>query len=114
MAGAIQVYFDGGCPVCSREIGWYRSRPGADGFIWVDVNGGDADLGPGLTRQAALARMHVRQPDGALLSGAAAFGAMWRHMPGFRWLGLVLAVPPFGALAEVAYRLFLVARRVWR
>lgn len=113
MREPLQVYYDGGCPVCSREIAFYRARPGADGFVWVDVSGG-AELGPGLRQEAAMARMHVRLPDGTLLSGAAAFAEMWRRMPGFKWLGWLLAMPPFGALAELSYRGFLMARKLWR
>lgn len=115
MSGQVQVYYDGGCPVCSREIAFYQARPGTDGFKWVNVNSADpTDLGTGLTREMALARMHVRQPDGTLLSGAAAFAVMWRQMPGFKPLGRLLAVPPFGAAAELLYRCFLIARRLWR
>jgi predicted DCC family thiol-disulfide oxidoreductase YuxK len=110
----LQVYYDGGCPVCTREFAFYRSRPGAERFEWIDVTHSDADLGPGLTLQAALARMHVRAASGTLLSGAKAFAAMWRMMPGFKWLGWMLGTPPLGTLAEWAYRGFLVARRRWR
>lgn len=110
----LHVYYDGGCPVCSREIALYRSRPGAERFEWVDVSAPGAQLGSGLTPRAALARMHVRTRDGALLQGAAAFAAMWRLMPGFRWLGRLVATPPLGVLAEAGYRLFLLVRRLWR
>ena len=114
MPTPIQVFYDGGCPVCSREIGYYRARPGAEGFEWVDVNGPAPELGLGLSREAALARMHVRLADGTLVSGAAAFAAMWRRMPGFRTLGVLLAIPPFGALTELGYRGFLRIRKLWR
>ena len=113
--GPIQVFYDGGCPVCSREIAFYRARPGADGFAWVDASQvPEAELGSGLSRDAALARMHVRLADGRLLTGAAAFAQMWRRMPGLGWLGRLLAVPPLGACAELAYRLFLRLRPIWR
>jgi predicted DCC family thiol-disulfide oxidoreductase YuxK len=110
----MQVFYDGGCPVCSREIAFYRARPGADGFEWVDVHRAEEPLGPGLSREAAIARLHVRLADGTLLSGAAAFAAMWRNMPGLRWLGRWLQVPPFDSLAELGYRIFLRVRRAWR
>jgi predicted DCC family thiol-disulfide oxidoreductase YuxK len=111
----VRVFYDGGCPVCSREIAFYKARPGADGFEWVDVVNSPAQaLGPGLSREQALSRMHVRLADGTLLSGAAAFAAMWRHMPGFRLLGALLSLPPFAALAEIGYRVFLRVRKVWR
>ena len=62
------VYFDGGCPVCSREVAMYRRQPGADGLQWVDVaRCGPADLGEGLTREAAMARLHLRSADGSLV-----------------------------------------------
>jgi predicted DCC family thiol-disulfide oxidoreductase YuxK len=74
----------------------------------------EAALGPGLSRNEALARMHVRRADGTIVSGAAAFAEIWRGMPGLLWLGLLLAVPPVGAAAELGYRLFLRARKLWR
>jgi predicted DCC family thiol-disulfide oxidoreductase YuxK len=109
------VFYDGGCPVCSREVQFYRNREGADFFAWVDVARADeALLGPGLSRDEALARMHVRRADGTIVSGAAAFAEIWRGMPGLRWLGMLLGVPPFGVLAELGYQLFLRARKLWR
>jgi hypothetical protein len=39
---------------------------------------------------------------------------MWRQMPGFRALGVLLAIPPFGTLAELGYRGFLMIRKLWR
>jgi predicted DCC family thiol-disulfide oxidoreductase YuxK len=109
------VYYDGGCPVCSREIKIYRARPGQDSFAWVDVTqADDAALGPGLSRSAAMARMHVRRADGIVVSGAAAFAEIWRGMPGLKWLGTLLGIPPFGALAECGYLIFLRVRKLWR
>jgi predicted DCC family thiol-disulfide oxidoreductase YuxK len=109
------VYYDGGCPVCSREIKFYRGRTGGDTCAWVDVTQvEDSALGPCLSRADALARIHVRRADGKLLSGAAAFAEIWRGMPGLRWLGRLLAIPPFGVQGEIAYRLFLRLRRLWR
>ena len=115
MAKPVQFYYYGGCPICAREIAFYQARPGGDTVIWVDVTAAAArELGPDLTRAAALARMHVRRPDGTLVSGAAAFAELWRTMPGFKWLGRLLSVPPFGAIAEIGYRGFLLIRKTWR
>jgi len=115
MTGRPTVYYDGGCPVCSREIDFYQRRPGGKALDWVDITKADeATLGPGLSRKSALARIHVRRADGKLVDGAAAFAEIWRGMPGLRWLGRLLAVPPFGALAERGYALFLRVRPLWR
>jgi predicted DCC family thiol-disulfide oxidoreductase YuxK len=115
MAERPTVYYDGGCPVCSREIKFYQSRPGGEALDWVDVMQAEAAaLGHGLSREAAFARIHVRRADGVLVSGAAAFAEIWRGMPGMRWLGMLIGVPPFGALAEFGYLLFLRLRKLWR
>lgn len=65
---------------------------------------------PDLDRAAALARFHVRRPDGTLVSGAAGFAALWRALPGFALLGRLASVPPVTTLGELAYRLFLPLR----
>ncbi|MBS0558803.1 MAG: DUF393 domain-containing protein [Proteobacteria bacterium] len=114
-ASAAAVYYDGACPVCAREIAQYRRAQGAASIDFVDVSACAPDaLGPGLSRDAALARMHVRTEDGRLVSGAAAFAALWRALPGFAWLARLAALPGALAAMEAGYRLFLRLRRLWR
>ncbi len=109
------VYFDGDCPVCSREIAMYRRQPGAEGLNWVDVATCAAPkLGPDLQREAAMARLHVRRADGRLVSGARAFTEMWRAMPRWAWLGRLMGSGPGLLLLEAGYRAFLLLRRSWR
>jgi demethoxyubiquinone hydroxylase (CLK1/Coq7/Cat5 family)/predicted DCC family thiol-disulfide oxidoreductase YuxK len=109
------VYFDGACPVCRREIAHYQRREGAEAIAWVDVTSADAAaLGPGLSRDAALARLHVRGPDGTLVSGAAAFAALWTRLPDYAWLGAIASVRPVQVLVEAGYRALLGVRRAWR
>ncbi|MFN6999121.1 MAG: thiol-disulfide oxidoreductase DCC family protein [Elioraea tepidiphila] len=108
------AYYDGACRVCAREVAFWRGRPGGEAIAWVDVARPDAAPGPGLTRDAALARMHVRLPDGRLVAGARAFAVIWGAMPGFRWLGRLIGWPLVAPLAEAAYRGFLAVRRLWR
>mgnify|MGYP006205861065 CR=1 FL=1 len=65
---ALTVYYDGACPVCSREIAHYQRQPGAQACQWVDAASCPPEaLGPGLQRVQALGRFHVRLPDGRLL-----------------------------------------------
>lgn len=105
----LTVYFDGSCPLCRREIAMYRRLPEATAIAWVDVSAGQ-DLGGALSCAAAMARFHVRDPQGRLFSGAAAFSRMWRVFPGWRWLGYVSAWPPMSWVFELAYCLFLPLR----
>jgi ubiquinone biosynthesis monooxygenase Coq7 len=112
---ACTVYFDGACPLCRREIAHYRERQGAESIRWVDAAAADAGaLGEGLDRDAALARLHVRGADGRLVSGAAAFAAIWRQLPAYAWLGRLASPAPVQWVLELGYRGFLGVRRLWR
>jgi 3-demethoxyubiquinol 3-hydroxylase len=115
LPASLTVYYDGACPVCSREIAMYRQQPGGEACSWVDASRCSAsELGPGLDPQRALARMHVRRADGSLVDGAAAFILMWQAFPATRWLGRVAALPPLPWVLELGYRLFLRVRPLWR
>jgi predicted DCC family thiol-disulfide oxidoreductase YuxK len=103
------VFFDGGCPVCAREIALLRPR--AEDVDFVDI----AHTPPaGLDHATALARLHLRLPDGRMVSGAAAFAELWQRVPQLRWLGRFIGWAPITPIAELAYRGFLRARRLWR
>lgn len=109
------VYFDGDCPVCRREIAFYQRQPGAQQLCWVDAASCPAEaLGPALARPAALARLHVRGADGELVSGAAAFVALWAALPRTARLARWLDRPAVIRLLDLAYTAFLRLRRLWR
>lgn len=111
----VVVYFDGACPVCSSEISYYRKQPGADTCRWIDASScTDADLGPGLTRAAALKRFHVRRRDGSLADGTRGFGVLWQALPRTAWLGRIVSFGPAPVLLDFAYRAFLAVRPLWR
>ncbi len=105
----LTVYFDGSCPLCRREIALYRRQRGAERLLWLDVSVG-GHLGEGLSCEAAMRRFHVREAQGRLLSGGAAFARLWRALPGWRVLGWLFAGPPLSWGLEAAYRLFLPLR----
>ena len=110
-AERLTVFYDGACPLCRREIDFYRRRKGAQSLDWVDVSrcAGET-VAPGLSKAEAMARFHVKRADGRLASGGLAFAQLWAALPGFRPLGLVLQWPPLAWLAERGYRLFLKLR----
>lgn len=61
-----------------------------------------------------MARLHLRRPDGQLVSGAAAFTQLWRTLPRWAWLGRLLGSGPGLWLLEAGYRGFLRVRPLWR
>ena len=106
-AACATVYFDGACPLCTREIDFYRIQQGGDNMTFVDVSTATDDVDEDLDRHDAMQRFHVRSSDGRLLSGAAAFAALWVTLPRFRLLGKIVQLPVILQVAEVGYRAFL-------
>ena len=110
----LTVYFDGACPVCSREIGVYRRSRGAEKVLWRDIHSSTFEETDDLDREGALARFHVRRADGKLVDGAAAFLELWAQLPAWRWLAVVTRPRAVQKLLEYAYAGFLAWRRLRR
>ncbi|MEM7171306.1 MAG: DUF393 domain-containing protein [Pseudomonadota bacterium] len=110
-ARRLKVFYDGACPLCAREVSFYRKLGGAEELCWVDVSQSPTEqVAPGLSRQEALARFHVVTADGNLKSGGAAFAALWKQMAGFRLIGKAFEWRPLSWCLEGAYRGFLKVR----
>lgn len=106
----LTVYYDAACPLCRREVAFYRRLDNNGRIAWSDVSrNADGLAADGVSQAEALARIHARKPDDTLISGACVFVAMWRRLPGFRWIAPVAATRPVLAVLERAYRIF--ARR---
>ena len=105
------VFFDGACPLCRREIGFYQRRHSLSDVSWVDVSDcSQSDLPNGLTREQVLARFHVILPDDSVHSGPRGFGVIWTRMKGFSWLGKMLQLDGLQPVLELLYRGFLIVR----
>jgi Uncharacterized protein conserved in bacteria len=105
------AYIDGGCPLCSREVKFLKSKDADIDF--VDV----ADEACGLdeeTRAKYLKFMHVRDEQGQIHKGAAAFALMYQSTPGMEMMGRLLGLPLIRHVGDGAYRLFLFVRPLWR
>jgi predicted DCC family thiol-disulfide oxidoreductase YuxK len=105
---AVTVWYDGGCPLCLREIALMRRLDRAGAIDFVDVSAPDSTCP--IDRGALLQRFHAQEAGGAMLSGAAAFAAMWRAIPLLRPLGLIAKAPGALIVLEFLYRIFLRAR----
>jgi predicted DCC family thiol-disulfide oxidoreductase YuxK len=103
----LTVWFDGACPLCLREIALMKRLDRRGAIQFVDVASEDATCP--IDRAELLARFHARE-DGRLLSGAAAFAAMWRAIPILRPFGQIARAPWALKILEALYVRFLRVR----
>jgi predicted DCC family thiol-disulfide oxidoreductase YuxK len=103
----LEVWYDGACPLCRREIALMRRLDRADRIAFIDLTGETAACPA--DRASLLARLHARE-NGQLLSGAAAFAAMWRAIPLLAPLGQLARIPLVLRALEWAYVRFLRVR----
>lgn len=104
---SLTVWYDGDCPICTAEIGLMRRLDRAEAIEFVDLS---LSGGCPTDRAARLARLHAQPRDGRMVSGAAAFVAMWRVLPRLRPLAALASPPPVLWLLERAYLGFLKLR----
>jgi predicted DCC family thiol-disulfide oxidoreductase YuxK len=110
-ATKLTVFYDGSCPLCAREIGLYQNLKGADALTFFDISQcPDAQIAPGLSKEAAMRRFHVMHPDGRISSGGPAFAHLWAALPNLRWLGRFFQRKPWPCVLDAAYTVFLPAR----
>jgi len=102
----VTVWHDGACPLCQREIALMRWLDRRGRIDFVDATAATCPV----DRAAMLARFHAREEGGPIVSGAAAFAAMWRAIPLLRPLGLAARHPALLALLERLYLRFLRVR----
>ncbi len=112
---AVRVFYDGACPLCHREIGWYQGRIGADQIDWVNVSSSEPEWMPaGLTREDLMLRFTVERRDGVTARGAAGFVAVWRALPGTARLARLADNRVVVGIGEIMYRAMLKVRPLWQ
>ena len=102
----VEVFFDGACPLCMREIAmlWRRDKQARIRFTDISAPGFDA-RSTGLDWEALMGRIHGRLPDGTLIEGVEVFRRLYAAI-GFTKLAAVSRAPGISQALGLAYTLF--------
>jgi len=74
----IEAFFDGGCPLCRREMAFLHRRDHRGRIRFTDISAPEFRAADhGMTHEALMAQMHGRLPDGTWLRGVEVFRRMY-------------------------------------
>ena len=105
------VFFDGGCPLCRREIAHYRRIGTGQRLCWVDaVSEPEALKTHGLSLEEAMAELHVLDGNGCWQRGIDAFLVIWQQLPAYRWLAKIITTLGLRRPLAFAYGHFAASR----
>jgi predicted DCC family thiol-disulfide oxidoreductase YuxK len=104
------LYYDGLCPLCSREIAHYRSRVHGEEVTFIDITDPAFDASThGVEPRRVHKVMHARRGE-SLLTGLDAFIALWETVPGYAWLARLARLPVLYGILNLGYHIFALLR----
>ncbi len=102
----VEVFYDGDCPLCMREIRMLMRRDRASRIVFTDIAAPDFSAETyGTTYAELMARIKGRLPDGSWIEGVEVFRRLYAAI-GFGWLVAITRVPGLSHLLSLGYRLF--------
>lgn len=109
----IEIFFDGGCPLCRREIDMLRRWDRRGKLRMTDISALDFQAtGVGKTQDALMAEIHGRLPDGTWLTGVEVFRRMYSAV-GWGPLVWISRLPIVSYLLDWSYAIFARHRLRW-
>ena len=101
------IFYDGKCGLCSREINYYKKIAQSDKFRWLDIATDPTPLKPLKISQAdGLRRLHGLDSEGHLHVGVDAFLLIWRELPYWCFLSMIVRLPGIRHFAQLVYNRF--------
>lgn len=102
----VEVFYDGACPLCAREIRMLRRLDRRQRIRFVDIaaDGFDANS-VGLTWATLMDRIYGRLPDGTVVEGVEVFRRLYAAV-GFGPVVALTRLPGIALLLDLAYHAF--------
>ena len=82
-----KLFYDGGCPLCRKEINHYIKIDRQQRVEWIDITQNESLLqAEGLTFAQTMRLIHAVDIEGNRQIGVPAFLVIWDQLPGYHWL----------------------------
>ena len=100
----IELFYDGACPFCRREVAYLRKKDHVGLLCFTDIAVPGFTLS-GISNEALMARIHARLPDGTFVEGVEVFRLVYTVL-GFRRSVAVSRWPVVRHVLAGMYRVF--------
>jgi predicted DCC family thiol-disulfide oxidoreductase YuxK len=102
----IEVFYDGGCPLCLREITMLRSWDHRHRIRFTDIDAPTFHAeAVGKSYEELMAQMHGRLPDGTWVQGVEVFRRLYAAV-GFARLVALTRLPLISHVLDLGYTVF--------
>lgn len=109
----VQVFYDGDCPLCAKEIALLRRLDRRQRVWFTDIAGPEFDAEAwGSTQRALMDRIHGRLPDGRWIEGMEVFRQLYAAV-GLGPLAWFMGLPGLRQALDWSYRVFARNRLRW-
>ena len=101
------LLFDGGCPLCQREVAFLSSRDSLQTISFVDIDSPsyNPEFYCGISYREAMGRIHAITSSGEIIKDLAVFQEAYR-LVGLGWVYAPTMLPILGPLSNSFYRLW--------
>jgi len=112
-AWEVEVFYDGECPLCRREIALLRRWDRRQRIRFTDFTAADFDpAAQGTSYEQLMQEIHGRLPDGSWIRGVEVFRRLYAAV-GWGWLVALTRWPGVAHGLDAAYRVFARNRLRW-
>ncbi len=103
----LTLLFDGGCPLCLREVKFLRSRDKLKNIKFVDIDSSDyePDVYSGISYKDAMGRVHAINESGKIIRDVTVFREAYRLI-GLGWIYAPTKWPLLGSLIDQVYKVW--------
>ena len=103
----LTIFFDGGCPLCKREVDFLQSKNQEGALSFIDINTSDfcSDLKYGITYKQAMDRIHAMKSDGSVIKDIKVFQEAY-SLIGLGWIYAPTKLPILDKFIEFIYGLW--------
>ena len=103
----LTIFFDGGCPLCKREVDFLQSKNQKGALRFIDINTSDfcSDLKYGITYKQAMDRIHAMKSDGSVIKDIKVFQEAY-SLIGLGWIYAPTKLPILDKFIEFIYGLW--------